>query len=103
MDQVLTNLIGNALKFGKGAPVQVELDATDGFVRIEVQDQGRGIPLLDQKRIFEPYERADRQKTAGLGLGLWITKEIVSAHDGAISVSSVVGEGSCFTVVLPEV
>lgn len=102
MDQVLTNLIGNALKFGRGAPIDVSLARNDGFVRLEVRDHGRGISLLDQRRIFQPFQRGERQECAGLGLGLWIVREIVSAHQGAISVSSVVGEGSCFTVVLPE-
>lgn len=102
MDQVITNLIGNAIKFGRNAPVDVTIARSDGFVRLEVRDHGVGIPLIDQKRIFEPFERADRQRCAGLGLGLWIVREIVSAHQGAISLSSVVGDGTSFTVVLPE-
>jgi PAS domain S-box-containing protein len=102
MDQVLTNLLGNALKFGKGAPVEVSLARSDGFVRMEVRDRGRGISLADQRRIFQPFERGGPQDCAGLGLGLWIVREIVSAHQGAVTVSSVVSDGSRFTVVLPE-
>lgn len=102
MDQVLTNLLVNAIKFGKGAPVEVSLAQSDGFVRMEVRDRGRGISLADQRRIFQPFERGGPQDCAGLGLGLWIVREIVSAHQGAVTVSSVVGDGTRFTVVLPE-
>jgi signal transduction histidine kinase len=102
MDQVLTNLLVNAIKFGKGAPVEVSLARSDGFVRMEVRDRGRGISLADQRRIFQPFERGGAQDCAGVGLGLWIVREIVSAHQGAVTVSSVVSDGTRFTVVLPE-
>jgi PAS domain S-box-containing protein len=104
IEQVIANLLVNAAKFGLGKPIEVTLDADPARVRVSVQDQGTGIAPEDQKRIFQQFERAVTAGGAvGLGLGLYITRQIVEAHGGLISVRSVLGAGSTFTVELPRV
>ncbi|MET0406296.1 MAG: HAMP domain-containing sensor histidine kinase, partial [Cystobacter sp.] len=104
LEQVLGNLLSNAVKYGRGQPVELWLeDAGAQGTRLSVRDQGIGIAPEDQARVFERFERAVTDKQfQGLGLGLWITREIIEAHGGSIQVSSVLGEGSTFTVVLPR-
>jgi signal transduction histidine kinase len=104
IEQVVINLLTNALRYGEGKPVDVRMTPLDEGVRIDVRDGGRGISAADQKRIFGQFERAvDREgdKTGGLGLGLYITHQLVQAHGGSIEVESQPGEGSVFTVRLP--
>jgi PAS domain S-box-containing protein len=102
LEQVITNLIANALKYGKGKPVEVEtlLEGTSAVLR--VTDHGIGIAPEDQKRIFQRFERAKgTREYGGVGLGLWISRSIVEAIGGIISVQSESGQGSTFTVKLP--
>lgn len=104
IEQVVVNLLTNALRYGKGRPVEVWLTPGPGSARIDVRDQGDGIAPEDQQRIFEQFERAvdtGRDATGGLGLGLYITRQLVEAHGGSISVQSRPGEGSEFSVILP--
>ena len=112
VEQVLTNLLTNALRYGGGKPVRVEVGvaaASAGFAGaapqafMTVRDGGMGIATADQERIFEQFERtADSKKhAAGLGLGLYITRQIVRAHGGEISVESQPGAGAVFRVTLP--
>ncbi len=102
LDQIVTNLVSNALKYGRGAPVDVTLARVGETAVLRVTDRGIGIAPEDQARVFERFERAvPSRKFAGLGLGLWIAAQLVAAHGGTIGVSSVVGEGSTFTVTLP--
>jgi len=102
---VVINLITNALRYGQSLPVAVTLVALHDAARIEVRDHGMGIPITDQQRIFEKFERVasanGNDGTGGLGLGLYITRQLVEAHGGVISVHSVPGEGSAFQVTLP--
>lgn len=101
LDQVVTNLLDNALKYGADQPVEVMLREEDGWAVLEVVDHGIGIPPEKQPRLFNRFERAVSDKQyAGLGLGLYITKEIVELHGGRISVDSHPGE-TRFTVRLP--
>jgi signal transduction histidine kinase len=102
LDQVLTNLLSNALKYGRGKPVEISLDGDEQYARLVVRDHGIGIAPEDQARIFDRFERAvsDRHY-GGLGLGLWIVREVVAALGGTIRVESTPGEGSLFTVELP--
>jgi signal transduction histidine kinase len=105
LDQVLTNLLSNAVKYGAGKPVHVSVlgpSATENKVRVIVQDQGIGIEISAQARIFGRFERAvsDRHY-GGFGLGLWIVRELVEAHGGNVHFESEVGRGSTFVVELP--
>jgi signal transduction histidine kinase len=102
-DQVLSNLLVNALKYAPGKPVLLKIDGHDDQVMIEVSDQGPGISEYDQRRIFKQFERASSPNMAGLGLGLWIVSRVVEGHGGSVSVSSQLGQGATFTVHLPLV
>ena len=102
LDQVISNLVSNAVKYGAGKPIEVEARGAGTRARLRVRDYGVGIAPEDQPRIFDRYERArSRQKIEGFGLGLWICKQIVDAMGGTIAFSSTLGAGSTFTVELP--
>lgn len=102
LDQVLTNLLGNAMKYGQGRPIEITSEAMPEGVRLRVRDEGIGISPEDQARIFGRFERAVSERHyGGLGLGLWISQQIVTQLGGHIRVESVQGQGSSFTVELP--
>ncbi|MFL5357097.1 sensor histidine kinase [Archangium sp.] len=102
LEQVLINLLSNALKYGAGRPVRVAMTADGGRALLSVKDEGVGLREEDRARIFERFERAiSASEVSGLGLGLYITREIAQAHGGDISVESRLGEGSTFIVTLP--
>jgi signal transduction histidine kinase len=99
---VFDNLIGNALRHSRsGDSVELSAAAQDRAVRFEVKDHGEGIPPEYQERIFEKFFRVPGTKGEGIGLGLYISREIVLAHHGEMGVSSAQGEGSCFWFTLP--
>jgi len=102
IDQVVTNLLLNALKYGRGRPVRVAADEDGALVRIEVHDQGIGVASEDVKRIWGKFERAVPAHYGGIGLGLFIARQIVEAHQGHVDCESVPGEGSTFRVMLPR-
>jgi PAS domain S-box-containing protein len=103
LDQVLTNLLSNALKYGRGNPVRVTLEEKDGRARLRVRDGGIGIAKEHLPRLFHRFERAVSERNyGGFGLGLWIARQIVEAMGGHIEVESVLGEGSTFHVELPR-
>ncbi|MFT3772578.1 MAG: AAA family ATPase [Minicystis sp.] len=100
--QVMTNLLSNAVKYGAGKPIEVTVGTSGGSAVIAVRDHGIGIAPEEQAKVFERFERASSvAHYGGLGLGLYITREIVLAHGGTIRVESEVGRGSLFTVELP--
>ena len=100
MDQVLTNLLSNALKYAPGSPVEVQVDCVSGPC-FRVQDAGPGISPAEQARIFERFERGLlTHGHPGMGLGLWIVREIVQAHHGRVWVQSPPGGGATFEVSL---
>ena len=102
IEQVVVNLLTNALRYGSGKPVEVSLRPTAEGAHIEVRDHGVGISREDQQRIFQQFERAGDGKSAdGLGLGLFITRQLVEAHGGSIRVYSEPGRGSVFSLDLP--
>jgi PAS domain S-box-containing protein len=103
IDQALTNLISNAIKYGMQKPIWISARVNDSHTAIvSVRDEGIGISSEDLKRIFDRFQRAaPRLGNQGLGLGLWITKQIVEAHGGTIFAKSEPGNGSVFTMMLP--
>jgi signal transduction histidine kinase len=102
IDQALTNLLSNAIKYGRQRPITVGASVNDHEAVVTMQDEGIGIPYEGLKRIFDRFERiAPQLGNEGLGLGLWITKQIVEAHGGTIRAESELGRGSVFTITLP--
>jgi signal transduction histidine kinase len=103
LEQVITNLVDNAIKYGAGKPVHLQLEADSDRVILRVKDEGIGIAPASLTRIFERFERAVSERHyGGLGLGLYITRTIVEAMGGSIQVESTLGAGATFTVVLPR-
>ncbi|MFL5343717.1 MAG: ATP-binding protein [Hyalangium sp.] len=103
LEQIVGNLISNAIKFGAGKPITLRLDARGDRVRLQVIDSGIGIAVEDHRRIFERLERAvDSRHYGGLGMGLWIVRQSVEALGGDITVESAPGQGATFTVELPR-
>jgi NtrC-family two-component system sensor histidine kinase KinB len=101
---VLTNLVANALRYtSRGGFVRIGAEQADSFIRIDVRDNGRGIPYEDQPRIFEKFFQVKGEPGArgSLGIGLAICKEIIRAHRGTIWVDSTPGQGSTFSFTLP--
>ncbi len=105
LDQIINNLITNAIKFSyPETKITLRVTESNGNLKIDVSDQGQGIPSKDQVKIFQEFGRASVLPTAGeksTGLGLAIVKKMVEAHRGTISVKSTVGKGSTFTVIIP--
>ena len=102
LEQVFSNLLINALKYGGGKPISVSVRREGNNALISVQDLGIGIAAENQKRIFERFERVvTASSISGMGLGLFISLKIVEVHHGKIAVQSGIGKGSIFTVVLP--
>jgi NO-binding membrane sensor protein with MHYT domain/nitrogen-specific signal transduction histidine kinase len=102
IDQVVSNLLSNALKYGKGSKVEIELKSDQKYALFFIRDYGMGIPDEFKNKLFERFERAiSANEVSGLGLGLFIVKEIVEAHQGKIWVESESGKGSTFFVELP--
>ena len=103
VEQVIENLLSNALKFGISKPITLRLRAAEGqSARLDVQDQGIGMSAGEQARIFGRFEQVvTEHRGSGFGVGLWVANRLAVAMEGRIAVSSRVGEGSTFTVTLP--
>ncbi|WP_460123658.1 hybrid sensor histidine kinase/response regulator [Pseudomonas sp. S2_C03] len=102
IEQVISNLLTNALRYGAKGPIDVKVYSEQDQARVEVRDFGIGIGEENQKRIFQQFERVTaKHAVAGLGLGLFISEQIVTAHGGTITVDSRIGEGALFRVCLP--
>ncbi|MCC2677097.1 MAG: putative response receiver/sensor histidine kinase, hybrid [Ramlibacter sp.] len=104
IEQVITNLLTNALRYGQGKPVAVAVGIREHepVAFVSVRDQGMGIAEADQERIFEQFERTDGvSQIAGLGLGLYIARQIAQAHQGRLEVRSAPGDGAEFILSLP--
>jgi PAS domain S-box-containing protein len=102
VEQLLMNLIMNSIKYAAGQPIRVVVsrDADEG--RLQILDRGPGIPETELSRIFERFERAASERHyGGMGLGLYIARQIAEAHNGTIAASNLSGGGACFTVRLP--
>lgn len=102
MEQVLENLLSNAVRYGPGQPIAVTAASDRHVARLSVRDEGVGISESDQAQIFEPFHTVRwRNPNGGFGVGLWVTHRLVTAMQGEIAVSSTPGAGSTFTVKLP--
>lgn len=100
LEQVINNLFSNAIRYAPQSLIEVKLYSENGMVRMTVKDGGQGIQPDSLEKIFDRFERATTN-ASGLGLGLYITREIVSLHGGSIWVESTLGKGSCFYIELP--
>ncbi|MCA1662701.1 MAG: HAMP domain-containing histidine kinase [Myxococcales bacterium] len=103
LDQILTNLVTNAIKYGQSKPVDLVVAANGGAAEVRVVDRGIGVDPDHQERIFGKFERAASQRNyGGLGLGLWITRELVELMRGEVRVDSTPDHGATFIVSLPR-
>jgi signal transduction histidine kinase len=103
VEQIVRNLLSNALKFGNGRPVRIGVMRTaTGGGRLLVRDEGRGINVVQARAIFDPYVRSSPERAGGLGLGLWLVKQLAEAHGGSVGLHSRPGKGSEFSVELAE-
>ncbi|BAQ46624.1 histidine kinase [Methylobacterium aquaticum] len=104
LDQILDNLITNAIKYGDGGAIAVAAARDGAVARIRVSDRGVGIPAADQGRVFERFERAVADPgtaPTGFGVGLWLVRRLAEAMGGSVALESRPGEGATFTVTLP--
>jgi len=102
LDQVITNVMSNAIKYGTGKPIDIRVERAGGECRISVRDHGVGIDETARHRIFGRFERATSDRNyGGLGLGLWISRQIVDTLGGTITCDSTPGMGTEFVVALP--
>lgn len=105
LEQILDNLLSNAIKYGGATPILIRATADDvsNTLAISVRDNGPGIAVADQARIFDRFERAVRpgERAAGFGVGLWIVRQLTQALGGTINVQSEPGAGSTFTIMMP--
>ncbi|MFL5421960.1 MAG: sensor histidine kinase [Myxococcales bacterium] len=103
LEQVVANLVSNAMKYGRGGIIAITVDTVGDRARLRVRDNGIGIAERDHERIFERFERASSvQATSSLGIGLWVVRKVVEALGGTIRVESSLGAGATFTVELPR-
>ena len=100
VEQIVGNLLSNALKFGLGRPIRIDVKPAEYGVHISVRDHGIGVATADQEWIFERNMHATPEEGGGLGLGLWLVRELASAHGGWVTLESRKGRGSIFTVFL---
>ena len=103
LQQVLTNLLDNALKSAPGSPIDVAVTVVDGEVEVAVSDQGPGMSEAELTRVFDKFVRGRTSAPVGTGLGLYICKQVVDAHDGTISARSAEGAGATVSFRLPLV
>ncbi|WAS91586.1 PAS domain S-box protein [Nannocystis punicea] len=103
LEQIVSNLLANAMKYGAGKPIDISLATTPDCVQLSVRDRGIGISLKDQARVFQRFERAVSERHyGGFGLGLWVTRHVAEAMGGSVSVESTPAVGSTFRVHLPR-
>jgi signal transduction histidine kinase len=107
LEQVLQNLIQNAIKYSPpGAPVAVRIERQGAYASVAIADHGIGIPEAALAQLFQRFYRApnvDERQISGMGIGLFVVKEIVMLHGGTVQVESIEGQGSTFTIRLPLV
>lgn len=102
IEQIILNIVHNAIKYGQGKPVQIEIGSDATHAWFSVKDQGPGIDIQDHKRVYERFQRLNTcTDVQGLGLGLYLTKKLVEVHKGEIMIESKLGDGALFKVRLP--
>jgi two-component system OmpR family sensor kinase len=102
-EQILENLVSNAIRYGDGKPVTVDVRSDPAWVVVRVIDRGIGVAADDRERIFQRFERASgMSRSGGFGIGLWLSSKLVQAQAGALELESEAGSGSTFTVRLPR-
>lgn len=102
VEQILENLISNAIKFGSGQPIDITLMRDADTMRLTIKDRGPGISAEDQTRIFAPFEKVmARADGGGFGVGLWVVGRLVAEMKGRIELDSSLGNGATFAVILP--
>jgi signal transduction histidine kinase len=102
LESAIFNVVANAIKYGDGKPIEIDVEVQPDGARLVVADHGIGIPVDEQERIFHRFERAvPQQHFGGFGLGLWVARKIIEGHGGTIAVASTHGSGSTFTAMLP--
>ena len=102
IEEVVRNLLSNAIRFGEGQPIRIAVESMNEGARIVVEDHGRGIAALERRQIFKRGVRASPRRGGGLGLGLWLVRALVRAHGGRATVKSRPGHGAAFTVTLQQ-
>jgi anti-sigma regulatory factor (Ser/Thr protein kinase) len=102
VEEIVRNLLSNALRFGERRPVRIKVESNRKSARIVVTDRGRGIEAADHARIFARGTHAPRRQGGGLGLGLWLVKQLARGHGGGVTLKSRPGHGAAFTVTLPQ-
>jgi signal transduction histidine kinase len=102
VDQIVTNLLSNALKYGGGMSVDVKLFHSDGIALLDIRDYGIGVSPKDRDRIFQRFERAvSSSQYPGMGIGLWLSRETARAMGGNVELVVLEGPGSLFRLSLP--
>jgi signal transduction histidine kinase len=102
VEQIVTNLLSNAIRYCPGLPIEVTVSREGEIAKVSVRDYGPGIALDNQGRIFERFERgASGGSASGMGIGLYICREIATAHGGSVTLQSELSKGSVFTLMLP--
>src|SRR6202790_359844 len=102
LDEAIGNVFSNAIKYGAGKPVTVDLKAKDGKATLVVQDRGIGVPMEDLSRVFGRFERTSiSHNYGGLGLGLYIAKQVIEQHEGSIRAENRSGGGARIVIELP--
>ena len=102
LEQLFSNLLSNAVKYSQGKPIKMNLSLNGETIVFSIEDEGPGIPKELQHKVFERFERAhDSKKISGLGLGLYVSRQIVEAHKGEITLESEPGKGTIFRISIP--
>jgi signal transduction histidine kinase len=101
LSQIAQHLIGNAIRYASGAPIDITLDGVEGQLRLVVQDHGPGIPATERAGVFDRFERAGARRSGGLGVGLWVVRTLCAAMGGTVALLES-EHGARFCVTLPR-